>query len=361
MGKYMSNIKRLSLALVALGLSAPAFADSTVLVPSQHGGFKVGIDALYLRPTSSGLDYATSLTFPTGFVSPGGFERNATVDPSYDWGVYAQIGYLFPCTGNDLTLSYTYLSNDNSDSIVAPTPISAVTTGSAGIAILPLSVLSGVEYGAAAGKAQFTLNVVDLDGGQRFTTGSYDMRMFAGLRYANIDTTVKTFGSPFPVGVGGGVNTTSTGYQEFKSQFRGLGPRIGVDARYCLSSGFGVDADLSTALLAGRTDSHYYATTVTTTTPVNTLEVKNGSNNRLIPVLEAKLGVDYTYIMDCRCKSSLVFEVGYQTTNYFNAADHHVRVIDPITTTTTGPTVADGGSTSDVGFDGPYLGVKYYA
>ena len=74
----MTNIKRLSLALVALGLSAPAFAadcrSSTVLVPSQHGGFKVGIDALYLRANGSDLGYATTVSLPNGF--PLGLENN---------------------------------------------------------------------------------------------------------------------------------------------------------------------------------------------------------------------------------------------------------------------------------------------
>lgn len=367
----MSNIKRLSLALLALGLSAPAFAadccSSSVLVPSQHGGFKVGIDALYLRPTSSGLDYATLvLNNQTNFAL--GYERNQVIDPSYDWGVYAQVGYLFPCTGNDLTLGYTYLNNNNTSSVIAPTP-GTDTTSNSGIAVLPLSVLAQatdpdvltdpVLFGAVEGKSEYTLNVVDLEAGQRFTTGAYDMRMFAGLRYANIDTTLKSFAHPFPEGSTGDVNTSLAGFQDFHSQFRGIGPRIGVDARYCLSSGFGLDADLSTSLLVGTVDSHYNAAVIDTTTtpPTATLFTsRNGSNTRVIPVIEAKLGGDYTYIMDCRCKSALVLEAGYQVTNYFNASDHHTRVVS-----TDGGSFLSNGDCNNIAFDGPYLGVKYYA
>lgn len=328
----MNNIKRLSLALVALGLSAPAFADSTVLVPSQHGGFKIGLDALYLRPTNSDLNYATVIEPNSNFT--GGFQRNAYIDPSYDWGFYAQIGYLFPCTGNDLTLGYTYLRSDETDSVAAG------TSGTVGV--LPL----GVIFGAATGKSEFDLNAVDLEGGQRFTTGAYDMRMFAGLRYANIDHHLQTLAQPLLLG---GV----VGTHEFESQFRGLGPRIGVDGRYCLSSGFGVDANLSTALLVSHVDAHYDET-ITSETPVR-FQAKNGSENRLVPVLEAKLGVDYTYIMDCRCKSALAFEAGYQATNYFNAVDR-ARVVNDA-----GTAFDYQNTTSDVGFDGIYLGVKYYA
>ncbi len=339
----MNNIKRLSFALVALGLSAPAFADSTVLVPSQHGGFKVGIDALYLRPTNSDLNYATTVSFPTNFRQ--GFERNATIDPSYDWGFYAQVGYLFPCTGNDLTLAYTYLRSDETDSVVG------VSSGEA--LLLPIGQLfSGATFGVATGKAKFDLNAVDLEGGQRFTTGTYDMRMFAGLRYANIDHQLQSFGAPFSS------SGTTFGAQEFKSQFRGLGPRIGVDGRYCLSSGFGVDANLSTALLIGHVDGCYDAAFTTGTgddLTVTNFSAKNGSENRVVPVLEGKLGVDYTYIMDCRCKSALTFEAGYQATNYFNA-DDHARVVS-----TSGTSFAYQNNTSDVAFDGIYFGVRYYA
>jgi len=336
----MNNIKRLSLALVALGLSAPAFADSTVLVPSQHGGFKAGIDALYLRPTSSDLSYATNLSFPSSDVT--GFERNASVDPSYDWGFYVQVGYLFPCTGNDITLGYTYLRSDDTDSVIAGTGSSDAIT------VLPMSQLFDTTFDSASGKAKFDLNVVDLDGGQRFTTGAYDMRMFAGLRYANIDHHLETSVATSDDG--------PYGSQSFQSQFRGLGPRIGVDGRYCLSSGFGVDANLSTALLVGQVDSHHSLTEAESSdSTANTFESKNGDQKRVVPVLEAKLGVDYTYIMDCRCKSSLMFEAGYQVTNYFNAVDH-ARVVSP-----SGDGIIYQGTTNDVAFDGIYFGVKYYA
>lgn len=354
MGKIMeTNLKRLSLALLALGLSAPAFADNCVMVPSQQGGFKIGIDALYLRPNNSNLDYASVVSTPSATPAATAIQRNASVDPSYDWGFYAQVGYLFPCTGNDLTLGYTYLRSDESDSVDAGTFVTGVGPV---VGLFPF----GGTFGAAAAKAQFDLNVVDLEGGQRFTTGAYDMRMFAGVRYANIDHTLKTAAFPF-VGAVVPVTNNVVFAQEYKSQFRGVGPRLGVDGRYCLNSGFGVDANLSTALLVGTVDSHYHnlaATTTGATVTTSELDSKNGSRNRVIPVLEAKLGVDYTHIIDCRCKSSIVFEAGYQVTNYFNSVDRPGTNSGVIGVTNTVNTQSD---TSDISFDGPYLGVKYYA
>ena len=362
------NLKCLFVALLALGLTAPAFADDAVLVPSQQGGFKVGIDALYLRPTSAGLDYATLATDPTDF--PIGFESNAnaTINPSYNFGVYAQVGYLFPCTGNDLTLGYTYLSGNSTDSIVAPplTISGNVAIPNGVVFVLPLTAVSfssALSFSSAQGKLEYTLNVVDLEAGQRFASGPYDMRMFAGLRYANIDSTLSTLAAPFtlPPGIFGLVNIFVSQNQEFNSQFRGIGPRVGVDTRYCFGSGFGVDVDVSTALLVGNVNSHYngsLTSTITTPPTTSNFHAENSSRTRVIPVLEAKLGLDYAYTF-CSNRSALIFEVGYQVTNYFNASDHHFNIVSP------GPfnvgSILSSGGANDVAFDGPYLGVKYYA
>ena len=360
------NLKCLFVALLALGLTAPAFADDAVLVPSQQGGFKVGIDALYLRSTSIGLDYATRIVFPTD-ASSLGTASNAIIDPSYHLGAYLQAGYLFPCTGNDLTLGYTYLSNDSTSSITAPAPIingtSATATG--GIFVLPILGLFTIGttggFGSAQGKVEYTLDVVDLEAGQRFTSGSYDMRMFAGLRYANIDSTLSTLALPYvlaPNITGGSINRVLSAVQDFNSEFRGIGPRLGVDARYCLSSGFGVDMNVSTALLVGNTNSHYNATLIPAGFSTSSFHAENPSTTRIVPVLEAKLGLDYAFAF-CSNGSALILEAGYQVTNYFNASDHNFSILST-KASTFGSTLSSGGA-NDVAFDGPYLGVKYYA
>jgi Legionella pneumophila major outer membrane protein precursor. len=355
-----NSLKQLSLALFALGLSTPSFANSNLLVPSQHGGLKVGIDALYVRSSNQDLSYAqfVGTNFTTDVVS------NKTVDSSYDSGIYAQIGYLFPCTGNDLTLGYTYIDIDDTDTVVAPRPSinSGLAIANGVVQVMPLGVLAGDQsFGSALGKARFSLNSFDLDAGQRFTTGFCDVRLFAGLRYANMTNTLTTVADRFPVPeFNPGVNNTVSGEQTFNSQFRGVGPRIGVDGRYCLRGGFGVDANLSTALLAGWIDSDYSAQIDTYSFTQNNLtsqqfSVKSRSDHCVVPAVEAKLAVDYTHIMNRHCKSSIVVEAGYQATRYFNA-NEQASVLNP----NDGSLLSDGG-VSGVGFDGPYFGVKYYA
>lgn len=257
----MLHIKRLSIALLALGLSAPVLSNNVVSVPSQHGGFKVGIDTLYLSKNAI----------------------NNENDSNYDWGIYSQIGYLFPSTGNDLTVAYTYLRSDDKESM--------------------------------------NVDTVDLEGGQRLTTGAFDMRLFAGLRYTHL---IYAFDN---ADVEGNVQNES-------SKFYGFGPRFGTDVRYQLGSGFGLDTHINTTLLVGTINSKgqnkYYGL--------------SRSINRVSPQMDAKFGVDYTYAVQGDSKSALSFEVGYQTNHSFNVIDNNIV-----------------NGSSDVNFHGPYIEMKYYA
>ncbi len=247
----MRYVKPLSVAIMAIGLSAPCLANDTLTIPSQHGGFKLSVDPLYLR-------------------------SNAT-DTNYDWGTYAQIGYLFPATGNDLTVDYTYLRSGDKETL--------------------------------------DLDSTDLEIGQRLTTGDFDVRVFSGARYTHLKYALDS--------------STSDNQESLNNLFHGFGPRAGLDARYQLGGFLGFDTHLSTSLLAGTISTH--------------LDSQKGgsisqSMTRVVPEVDAKLGIDYTYPMPAN-KNAVVIEVGYQTTNYFNTF----------------------GGSQDETFDGAYLDVKYYA
>jgi hypothetical protein len=234
----MHYVKQLSVALLALGLSAPVLAKqlyaepmNQVLIPSQHGGFKVSIDSLYLRNNA-----VTNLS-----------------DTSYDLGWYGQVGYLFPATPNDLTLAYTYLRADNNDTM--------------------------------------DVDTIDIEGGQRLTAGALDMRLFAGMRYShlnysfdNVDTSVTSkfhgigprLGADVRYNIGSGfgldthlntallAGTTSSKYQNQKEIFSNsvngivphVGAKLGMDYTYC------VPGDSKSALVfevGYQTDHHFKA------------------------------------------------------------------------------------------------------
>jgi hypothetical protein len=266
-------MKRLSVALIAVGLSVPAFANSSVFVPSQHSGFKVSVDTLYLRENSI----------------------NKIVDSNYGFGNDFQIGYLFANTGNDLTVHYNMSSQDNSGSM----------TDSKGFFV--------------KGNQTSDLDIIDLEGGQRFCASSLDMRLFGGLRYMKLAHGFKV--------------DSDFGPQSFDTKFSGIGPRFGTDVRYDLGCGLGLDAHLNTALLVGKVNNGYEDKNVS---------IRSSEISRVVPQAEGKLGFDYTGAL-CN-KAALVFEIGYQTTNHFNIID--ASMIN---------------SASDSSFNGAYLDVKYYS
>jgi hypothetical protein len=269
----MKYVKPLSIALAALGLSTAAIANESVFVPSQHSGFKVSVDTLYLRENSI----------------------NKIVDSNYGFGNDLQIGYLFANTGNDLTVHYNMSSQDNSDS-------------------------SKDDKGFfVKGNQTSDLDIVDLEGGQRFCASSLDMRVFGGLRYMKLAHGFKV--------------NSDFGAQSFDTKFSGVGPRFGTDARYNLGCGLGLDAHLNTALLIGKVNNGYEDKDVS---------IRSSEISRVVPQVEGKLGFDYTSAF-CN-KSALVFEIGYQTSNHFNVID--ASMIN---------------SASDANFNGAYLDVKYYS
>lgn len=257
----MRCIKHLSIALIALGIGTPVLANDAVCVPSQKGGFKIAIDPLYLRKN----------------------DVSNLVESNYDWGTYAQIGYLFPYTGNDLTIDYTYLRNGETESL--------------------------------------DLDAANLTVGQRFTTGAFDFRLFAGVRYTHLNYFLDM--------------STPYNKKSVTNLFHGFGPSIGVDSRYQLgASGFGFDSHLNTALVIGTINTKYQSD----------FYAKSSNMNRIVPELDTKIGIDYTYPFTGDSKSVFSVELGYQTNNYFNTFNtDFIR------------------GSGDASFDGVYLDFKYYS
>lgn len=236
----MRYMKHLSVALMALSLSAPALANDSICVPSQRGGFKIAVDPLYLRS------------------NPG----SSIDDSNFDFGVFAQIGYLFPYTGNDITLNYTNLRSKD--------------------------------------KATMDVDTADLEIGQRLTSGAFDIRLFSGVRYNHLN-----YSSDI---------STDDNIKTVSSLFHGFGPKIGADVRCQLGSCFGFDTHLNTALLVGDLTSH------TQNKDIRTSE----GGNRISTVTEAKLGIDYTFPVNSTNKSAFGIELGYQTINHFSALNENM-------------------------------------
>lgn len=334
--------------LFLLSISLPAFADGGICMANKKSGFNLGINALYLRANTDNLAYGILRTYPNFDNDGTSFDgRNEVIDPTYDWGFRVQVGYWFPCTCYDINLAYTNLNTIDTDSVRAPEPVDYFLSS---VIVAPLtdSQLWGEEFAAASSKVEFNLNVVDLDAGRHTAGNNYDIRLFAGLRYANMNRDIYTIAESLPE------ESEYTANQQFKSHFKGVGPRIGAQGRYGQCCGLGLDADISAALLIGQLDSHYQGN-------INGIDfhrrwTAREAKNCAIPALEAKLGCDYTYRFGCKRDTLLVIEAGYQASSYLDVIN-----TPNLNNDYDGEYTAVTSTTSNVTFNGPYLGVKYYA
>lgn len=346
-------MKRLALALTAMGLSAGAFAaypantDPTLIsVPQLAGGFFIGGTALYLQASDShgDLDYAV---VNSGTTSP--FASSVkNVDPGYDWGWGINVGYIFPNTGNDVNLSYFSFSTDDTSSDFVSQAIANID---------PFNVddneLENPNYATA--KAEYDLDQVDLTAGQYIDVGCrLILHPNVGLRWAQLERKLNSFYAEPPAD-----DNDQLGLQE-KSDFSGIGPLVGLDASYYIGMGFGAVAHVDSAILVGNIDSSLNATHVENPTPVFYTSVLNADDtNRVVPVMDAKLGADYTYVFNNSSNSDLTVEAGWQFSKYFDAVD---RLYGTIGTTGEGttPSSISNRVTSSVGLEGPYVSLTYH-
>lgn len=455
------------LSLVFAGYAANSFAAlptgvssrCDVNVPSFCGGFTFGLTGLYWRVSSPELDFGVSYPNTTSFFTDSGdftsasFHANSNrIKHDFNWAWSANIGYIFPCSGNDVNLTYTHYDHDrrgDSRDFGFPTflplssiglapfifdyPLDSIEITGIGVTTVPVAFTAVAEVDAnllldidpsdvtrVAAKADFENNTWDLDFGQTINVGcNFRLRWFGGLRYTrlknNLDVVTDAVGSlildsaPDPLVLTGvtfsvttaGVTTAVSGgtaILEFdvdafvrdvvhqKSDFNGIGPRFGLTGDYHFGGGFGLIGSLSTSLLVGNVESRLRtridvvadevlpgvvlasdaAVAFTGLTSVSEITafglddfdpefVELGFNHpdetRVVPNIDAKIGLDWTYQF-CNCShSKLTIEAGYMVSHYFNAVDR-LSVIEAIA-----PELRTR-HTVDVSFDGPYIGVQ---
>lgn len=425
----------IGLAVLLSGFAANALAGVPignskfgVAVPSFCGGFYFGVSGLWWRAHTDHLDYA--VTYPhfnadgTGNYNGGHYH---SIDPhKYDWGWHGKVGYIFPCTGNDVQLSYTYNRNREHSwtehhpytlttltdlfrpdkQLFAPAVVGNVSFTGGSVAIAPIrGTLDPRNVDQIWAHSHFHNNTWDLDFGQHATFGcNTHLRWFAGARYSNLRHNLESYltaSSNTPVTVTGvnipgtSVGTATLGFnvnshlQDWNSQhsrFNGIGPRFGVDAYYDFCGGFGVNGSVSTALIIGHTESWYYDKTVIHATPTltsanssitqaainastspTTTEVSEVSSyyipheTRVVPNIDAKLALNYSYQF-CNCsRTKLTIEAGWQVSEFFNPFERLYRIgAHPanVDQDRSGEPINRVRHTLDLSYDGPFVNVQ---
>lgn len=422
-------MNKLSMGLLLIMFTSSGYS-SVIATPSQPG-LSLGLTGLYWRASTNHLDHA--LTYPLDAFVPFVDGDYQSIDNEYGWNYKANIGYIFP-QGKDVTLTYTHFDEDDTKQVPNPgqlfptltndwlsaSPFTAATTPPftvvATISIFTLegtfpagtlAIASPINTTFASAKTEFKADVLDLDLGQSLCVNrAFSLRWYAGLRYASLEhkfnasyfgeaAGVDSLSEPVLVSTDG-LEALITVDIDFalaaeinqsvnqKSDFKGIGPRFGVDSRYELGGGFGFIGGMSLALLVGELDSSLFnrvegSTTATITAIGSSLTAPDGitlviddttvgvgsaffdsttsttqfthpDETRIVPNIDAKLGLDYSCHF-ANTRTRIDIEAGWMVCHFFNSVDRLTEFAP------TNPEFRSRQIT-DTSFDGPYIGVQ---
>lgn len=383
-------MKKLPLTVTALSFAIsysawgalPIIQDPTeVYIPLMPDGGYLTLEANFLHPQENhGLgDYAVVNN------------QIKNIDPGFDWGWAATVGFIFPETGNDVALSYKRLETRDSINEIGNnfTPVNFPVAFTFNFVGEPPS---GATFNIVNAHAtqEFDLNQVDLTVGQFINVG-YGLQLHPriGLRFADIEhdllSNYNGIGTAFEsVGLLVTAPFSPSIQSHEESEYQGVGPLAGIDGSYPIGYGFDIVGHFSSSLLLGNINSKLDGNvSVPSTTffnegvPVSLFlvglnsgpNISSASTRRLVTNLEAKLGLDYTYPFN-NPQTNLTLEVGYQVSHYFNAIDliktsGNAIITDSDTEISTGiPSVLVTGpvthTSADFGFYGPYVSLTVH-
>lgn len=348
-------MKKSNLGLALIGLAIQvlpfAYAHATpklngaapfeINIPSLAPGFEFSGTGYWLQPTASNVYYSV-LTTPLPIPSPSW--RNKAIDHKHSWSYGLVARYIFPCSGNDIRLSWDYLNTTDSNTTVASNTQFVAPIYEVGP--------PGGQIRAISGRIKFNYDVINLDAGQFVNIGCrhIQLRLFGGLSGVYIkqefNNVYRDNGPTFVV------------HEENDSKYTGVGPRFGVDTTYYLGCGFGVVGHIAGSLYVGKLESDTHFTSVSNALaalgiPVNHQRISADDTTQVVPSLDAKLGLNYAYQL---CNTTLTVEAGYFVASYINAINqfHPSSVVTAIELGTVA--VATMGQThSNFGVNGPYI------
>ncbi len=351
------------LSLFAIGICSSAYGGHPavdvivpvmvpVTIPEQEGSWSVAAEAQYFRPSNGDFNYATTRGSDT-FAVTNDFEvqnrflvRSRDRDP--DWGGRFDVKYLFPDFGRDINVVWTHYHHDDASARRENEFLYAVASD-----ILTPSLIGGNGnfpggWDTARPKAANQYDAVDVMWGQHFDFGpKVRLRAFGGLRYGDIQITDSV---SYSAVAGNNDEFFATGTLRLQSDFQGLGPRGGMDARIRLGCHTNIVGTIAGSLLVGDLDQKRYTSAVYTDQSLETTS-SLVSHRRLddstvvVPEMDARIGFNYLHPLSP--DAAVLFEVGYENTHYWNGQNNSVV------------SYTDSMSHyNDVAFHGPYLRVQ---
>lgn len=331
--------------------------------PCWVTGFEIFAEFLYVRPHQADLNYGIRDTRSFGDPSSASptlvdeWLPDGTLlafGPHYEAAFRVGISYLFNGGCNDLRIHYTGLWTHDSQLTAASGEGGLwITNGSPRYNGLRLNngqiaaLIPGAEFelatptATARQRVRIEHEVVDAEiAARRWCGRRLWTRPFAGIRWADICiredadylgvvTFVGTGDSGTPVRVASNQLT----HVHTKSETWGIGPLMGIDLRFTVVCGLGIDVHFGTSLLVGRPTHHMIesdlrASLVEAASQSDVDEELNlrGQNRwQMVPNFDARLGLSYLHRFG-QC-FDLCLECGWEFVSFVNAMER-VHLMD---------------------------------
>ncbi len=341
-------MKKLSIGLALLSLSS-SFAYAGGVDYEERGVFNVGVEFLYVEPSSSDFLYANMFGFQADSEISANNQKFKAVDPSNDWAYHVDLSYTMAGSNPNFTLGWTHLDTRDSSSMRFD-GLTASQNGAPARDVFDFVanfINSGTFYAgvtSVAGRTEYEYTDVDLIMGKEFVLQNrYHFNPFAGVRYAEIESQdhIKYINTNAQVG------RQLHSRVELRNDFDGVGPRVGTDIAIEISDSFSLVARAASSIIIGSLD--WSATAAQYQYNGNDLAITNLGESRdhdvniIVPEVEYRVGVNY--IHEFSPETTLIVEAGW-------SGMHYVDVIDK---TLNRAYLGSTGLMTDWSVQGPYL------
>ena len=317
--------------LETLKSAGDAAGQAWVTVPQGEADVSVSLEAIYLRPSRTNLDFAIASPTTSAAQTRG---KVVSVNPDYDLGGRLGLNWANG-TGNDIGLQFTWF--DAGDRASAGVPAGGVLIGTR---LHPNSIIDESKPTSASAAYDLNHNAIDLSVGQRISVGNnLNLRLFGGLRYATLYQDFDVF---YKDSVSGRtVNITD------QNNFDGIGSRLGLESNWNIGSGFSIFTEASGSILVGDFKQNYSDVEYDGISATNTrVKIENSYDNRIVPVVEGRVGI--TYNAKIASARRLSISMGYEWQNWYNVVSV-VRFSDDVDRQIMGT------DTTDIGLGGFFL------
>ncbi|MHA7840389.1 MAG: Lpg1974 family pore-forming outer membrane protein [Gammaproteobacteria bacterium] len=316
------------MGLIALGLASgsalaghpatnvplPKAHNVLVTVPEQDGRWDLGLELLVWQPNNSDLQYDLQRSQEAGSSLTRSYFKTKEVGSDYEWGFRVDGTYHMPVQGKDVEIDWVHFSDDN---VHERSHALRLGDGNSFAVNLPWDYLNPTvgnneqPFDRVDAVQEYDYDHFDATFGQKMRVGRRVMlRPYAGARFTDMHAKNNI------AAVSNGTSDDIVERWRFRTSYKGIGPRIGMDGDVELGYRIGAFVRGGVSLLVG--DQGFSHLQDRTASNGSQIVYKHDVSDivRVVPEADIRLGFHYGF--DFNHQLGMNVELGYEAENYFD-------------------------------------------